>query len=146
VVDEAVHHRAAGDEREEADNHVGPARSRDVQKEKEHRKEQERRAEIALDDDDQERDRPHRDHRQQVLDRWQAERPDAHRLLGQECPVLGQVPGKEDNKHDLQELRRLPTDRAELEGQPRPVHVPAKDEGEEQQTHPGGRPRVLVEA
>ena len=86
---------------------VARAPGRHVQHREEHREEQQRRAEIALHDDDHERDRPHRDHRGEVRERRQPHRPDAGALVDEERTVLGQVAGQEHDEDDLQELRRL---------------------------------------
>ena len=52
-------------------DHVRPATGGDVQQRQEHAEEQQRRAEVPLDDDHRQRDAPHREHRQQVRQRRQ---------------------------------------------------------------------------
>ena len=57
---------------------------RRVEQRQEDAEEQQRRAEVALDDDDPEGDRPHRDHRGEVRQRRQPERAEPRVLLDEE--------------------------------------------------------------
>ena len=90
-------------------------------------------------------DRPHRGHRGEERHRREADRADPGRLLDEERPVLGQVPGEEDDEDHLEQLGRLAGDRADRQAQALAVDVVPEDERREQQGDAGGRPRVLVE-
>ena len=89
---------------DQADDDEADPRGRDVDEGEEDREEQQRRAEVALDDDDPEGDRPHHDHRREVRQRRQAKRPDPGVLLHQQRPVLREVARQEDHEDDLQEF------------------------------------------
>ena len=121
-------------------------RRRHVEEDQEDGEEEERRAQVALDDDDREGDGPHRDHRREVRQGRQPERPHPRGLLDEEGPVLRQVAGQEDDQDHLQELRRLAAERPDGEGQALAVDLAPGNEGEQQEPHAEGRPRVLVEA
>ena len=117
VVEQLGHQRAAQHEQDQPDDHqADPARG-DVEHRQEDAEEQERGAEVALDDHDAEGDRPHRDHRGEVRQRRQPQRPEPRVLLDQQGPVLRQVAGQEDDEDDLEQLGRLAAERSELEGQ-----------------------------
>ena len=83
--------------------------------EQEHREEQQGRPEVLLDDHDRQGDGPHGDHRGEVRQGREAERPDLRRFLDEERAILRQVPRQEDDQQDLDELGRLaahrPTER-----------------------------------
>ena len=115
-----------------------------VQQRQEDPEEQERGTEVTLDDHDAESDRPHRDHRCEIRQGRQAQRPDPGVLLHEQRPVLRQIARQEDDEDDLEQLRRLAGERADLERQPLAVDLGAEHEGEEQQPDPGRRPGVLV--
>ena len=132
--------------RTEADDDEADPTGRGIGQGQEHGEEQQRRAEVALDDDDAEGDGPHRDHRREVRQRRQAQRPDPRVLLDEQRPVLGQVAGQEDDEDDLQQLRRLAAERADAQGQPLAADLRAEHEGQQQQGDADGRPRVLVAA
>jgi hypothetical protein len=145
VPEEAVHERRTADEQQQAEDDITPAGRRDVQKEEEDGEEQEGRAEVSLDDDDTESDRPHRGHRQEVRHRWQAQRADSRRLLNEQGPVLGQVAGEEDDEDDLEKLRRLTAERADVESQAGAVRLAPENERQKEERHAGCGPAVLVE-
>ena len=126
-----------------ADDVRRPA-GRHVEHREEDGEEQERRAEVPLHDDDPEGDRPHRDHRGEVRDRRQADRPDPRALVGEQGAVLRQVRRQEHDEDHLQQLRRLAGQRPDGQRQPRAVDVAAEHEGQQQQGDARGRPRVLV--
>ncbi len=117
---------------------------RRVHQGEEHREEEQCRTEVALDHDDPEGDRPHRDHRREVRQGRQADGSEPRVLLDQEGPVLGQVPREEHDEDDLQQLRRLTGERPDAERQPLTGDVGAEHEGEQQETDADRRPRVLV--
>ena len=104
------------EEQDEADDDEADPAGRGVDERQEDGEEQEGRAEVALDDDDAERDRPHRDHRGEVRQRRQAERPEPGVLLDEQRPVLRQVAGQEDDEDDLEQLRRLAAERPDAGG------------------------------
>ena len=131
---------------DDADHHVARPAGRGVEQEQEHGEEEQRRAEVALDDDEAEGDRPHRHHRRQERQRRQRDRTEPCRLLDQERPVLGQVAGQEHDEDHLQQLGRLAADRAEAEAEPLAVDLVAQEERRNEQGDAGRRPRVLVEA
>ena len=109
---ELVHDESADQEQQDPEHDVGdPARGR-VRQQQEDGEEQQRRAEVALDHDDPEGDRPHRDHRREVRQRRDRERADPRRLLDEQRPVLGQIAGEEHHEDHLEQLRRLAADRA----------------------------------
>ena len=137
---------AAEEEQDEPDDDQADPAGRDVEHRQEDAEEQQRGAEVALDDDDPEGDRPHRDHRGEVRQRRQAERPEARVLLDEQRPVLRQVAGQEDDQDHLEQLGRLAAERPELEGQALAVDLGAEHERQQQQADPGGRPGVLVAA
>ena len=118
----------------------------DVEHREEDAEEQQRRAEVPLDDDDHEGDRPHRDHRREVRDGRQAQRADPRVLLDEQGAVLRQVAGQEDDQDHLEQLGRLAAERPELDGQALAVDLGAEHEGQQQQADPGRGPRVLVAA
>ena len=144
VPEQRVQDPRAGDEQEHPADHVRRAARRHVQHREEHGKEQQGRSEVPLHDHDPERDREHRDHRREVRQRRQADRPDSRALVGQQGAVLRQVAGEEDDEDHLQELGRLPGQRADREREAGAVDVAAEHERQQQQGDPGGRPRVLV--
>ena len=78
--------------------------------------------------------------------RRQADRPDARVLLDEQGAVLREVPGEEYDEDDLEQLRRLPAERADDEGEPLPADVRAEHEGQQQERDAGRGPRVLVPA
>ncbi len=146
VVEQHGHQRAAEQEQDEADDDQADPAGRDVEQRQEDAEEQQRRPEVALDDDDAEGDRPHRDHRREVRQRRQPQRPEPRVLLDRAAPVLRQVAGQEDDEDDLEQLRRLAAERAELEGQALAVDLRAEHERQQQQADPDRRPGVLVAA
>ena len=89
-------------------------------------------------------DGPHRDHRREIRQRRQAERPEARVLLDQQGSVLGEVTREEDDEDDLEQLGRLTAHRPEPQGQPLPRDIRPEDERQQQQGDPGRRPGVLV--
>ncbi len=119
---------------------------RGIQQGQEDREEQEGRTEIALDDHDAERDRPHHDHRREVWQRREPQGSDSGVLLDQQRPVLRQVAGQEDDQDDLEQLGRLAGDRPQLERQALAVDIGAEGECQEQQPDAGRSPGVLVAA
>ena len=118
----------------------------DVEHAQEDEEVEQRRAEVALDDHDRQRDAPHREHRQQVGQRRQPQRPRSVSPLGQQPSVLGQVAGQEDDEDDLEQLRRLAGDGADAQRQARAAGDVAEDEHEQQQEDADRRPGVLVAA
>ena len=126
VGEHAGHQRAAEQEQDEADDDEADPTGRRVGQGQEDREEQQRRAEVALDDDDAQGDGPHRDHRREVRQGRQAERADARVLLDEQRPVLGQVAGQEHDEDDLEQLRRLAAERPEAQGQPRRRRSPCR--------------------
>ncbi len=146
VIEQQRHQQAAEDEEDEPDHdQADPARG-DVEERQEHAEEEQRGAEVALDDHDAEGDRPHRDHRQEVRHGRQPQRADPRVLLHEERTVLREVARQEDHEDHLEELRRLAADRPDREREPRAVDVGAEDEREQQQGDADRRPRVLVAA
>src|SRR6185369_15206708 len=109
--DEVVHDERAGQEEHDADDDVPDPTGRRVQQAQEDGEEQERGAEVALDDDEPEGDRPHRDHRGEERQGRQGDRADLRRFLDEQRTVLGEVAGQEDDEDHLQELGRLAADR-----------------------------------
>ena len=146
VVEQHRHQRAAEQEQDQPDDDQADPAGGDVEQRQEDAEEQQRRAEVALDDHDAEGDRPHRDHRGEVRQRRQPQRPEPRVLLHQQRPVLRQVAGQEDDEDDLEQLGRLAAERSELEGQALAVDLRAEDEGQQQQPDADRRPGVLVAA
>ena len=98
VREEVRHQRRAREEQDRPDDDEADPTGRGVDEGQEHGEEEQRGTEVTLDHDDQQRDRPHRDHRREVRQRRQPDRTDAGVLLDQEWPVLGQVAGKEHHR------------------------------------------------
>ena len=146
VIEQVRHQQAAEDEQRQPDDDEADPRRRHINEGEEHREEQQGRAEVTLDHDDPEGDRPHDDHRGEIRQRRQAERPEPRVLLHEQRPVLRQVARKEDDQDDLEELGRLAGEGTDGEGQALAVHLGAQDEREQQQADAGGGPRVLVPA
>ncbi len=146
VLEQVRHEGAAGQEQDEPDDDEAEPPGRGIGQRQEHREEQQRRTEVALDHDDAERDRPHRDHRGEVRQGRQAKRADARVLFDEHRSVLREVAGEEHHEDDLQQLGRLTADRPEAQRQPLARNVSAEHEGQEQQRDPDRRPRVLVAA
>ena len=144
VAEQLVGGEPADDQQDQADDDVARSGRGHVDEREEHGEEEQRRAQVALDDDDRERDRPHDEHRQEVRQGRQAERPQAGALVGQQRPVLRQVARQEHDQDDLEQLGRLPADRPDAQGQERPVRLLAEHERQQQQADPDRRPGVLV--
>ena len=144
VAEQVVQDERSGDEQDQPADDVAGSPGRYVQQGEEHGEEQQRGTEVALDHDNPEGDRPHGDHRREIGQRRQLQRADAGVLLGEERPVLGQVPRQEDHQDHLEQLRRLPRQGADREAEAGAVDVRTEHEHEQQERDPGGGPRVLV--
>ena len=141
-----VQHRAAGQEQEQAENDVRGASRGDVEQAEEDEEVQQRRAEVALDDHDRQGEAPHREHRQQVWQRRQAERPDTRAGARQERPILGQVAGQEHDQDDLEQLRRLARHGPMRSVSRAPPVTSPKTNTSSSRPMPSRRPGVLVAA
>ena len=144
--DEREDREAQQEERDpEQDVHLAPGC--EVEQAEEDREEEQRGAQVPLDDDDAQRQRQHENGREQVRGRRQRE-PAGHvdPRVGQQDPVLRQVPGEEDHQDDLEQLRGLPAHRPEIERQDGAIHVPPEHEREQEQAEAQGCPAVLVES
>jgi hypothetical protein len=145
VVEQVVQDPRAGHEQQQPAHDIGRSAGGDVEQDEEHREEQQRRAQIPLDDHDPERDRPHRHHRGEVRDRRQPQGPDAGALLGQQGPVLRQVAGEEHDQDHLEQFGGLAGQGPDRERQAGAVDLAAEHEREQQQRDPGRGPGVLVQ-
>ena len=123
-LDPAVHVRLQGaddhcsaDRHQDAEDHPAGPLGGDVEHHHEDAEEDQRGAEVALEDQHQQADHPDRQHRAGVAPARQAQAPDLAADQRQRVPADRQVAGEEDDDGELDELVRLQRD----PGQPDPA-------------------------
>ena len=100
----AVREKTAREQKDDPDEHVEELPRREIQHREEDPKEEERRAEVLLEDHDEHRDEPHADDRQEVRDRRHRDRPESAWRRRQDLAIFVEVRGEEDDEGDLHEL------------------------------------------
>ena len=144
VAEEEVRDGRAGTEQREPDDHVGRAPGRRVEHHEEDREEQQRGAEVALEDEHDERDDPHEQQRAERARLGQAHAEDAARRDREHLAVLGEVGGEEEHDEDLGELAGLEAEAAEADPQLGAVDLAADERRQQQQHEAADHERVLV--
>ena len=104
---EAGHADGAGRGHQQTEDDPAGPLGGDVQHDDEHSEEQQRGAEVGLEDQDQDRDEPDDQDRAEVAAARQVQAHEAAAGEGERVPLHHQVAGEEDRQHDLRELTGL---------------------------------------
>ena len=107
VIEPLIADVRAAREQQQSDQQVGRAFGGDPHHRDEHREEQERRSEVSLHDENDQRDAPRETDGAEVLRLGQVQRPELEAAHAQQFSVFDEVRREEDGECDLRDLTRL---------------------------------------
>ena len=139
--------KAEYQEREPSD-HIGRATAGDVEHRQQDGREQQRRAQILLQPEQEQRHADHHANRRQVWQRQQLHTADPAASCGQQLSILFEIGRQEHHQQELDELHRLNTNGPDDEPQrgAAPIGVLAQHQGQDLQEDRQHRPGVAVAA
>ena len=135
VIEPLIADVRAAREQQQSDQQVGRAFGGDPHHRDEHREEQQRRSEVSLHDEHDQRDAPRETDGAEVLRLGQVQRPELEAAHAQQFSVFDEVRREEDGERDLRDLTRLEAQAGETDPDAGAAHraTEAGRQGQQQQ-------------
>jgi hypothetical protein len=141
VGEDAGGDESAGGDEPDADNHPADAARGDVDHHEEQAEEQDRGAQVPLEDQHADAHEPGGEHGAHVLEPRELDGADFASRQQDEIPVGGKIPGEEYGERDLGDLTGLERHGAELDPHPRPEDLTGRYAGNQRQDQKDGADR-----